>query len=126
MVSELDHAGINGQVDLTMMEAAWQRIRQHLEAEKLQIYQEIRQYPPPIPACDVQFNSLLTERVTILQELGQVEGILKQSLPASDPIRLLDEFVRASHYMTSELEESIRQLLTKSPDAAQIMIDRSS
>ena len=109
MQSEMIHIEIDKQVDVTLIEAAWQRVRQHLEAEKQRIFQEIRHYPPPIPACDVQFNSLLAERVTIIQELGQVESILKQRLTSGDPSRLLDEFMRTSRFVNGELADSIRQ-----------------
>lgn len=100
------------QTDLDGAEAAWKHIKQHLEAEKLRIFQEIRQYPPPIPACDVQFNSLLAERATILQELGYVEEILKQRLTGKDTIDLLDDFISASPYVNVDLERSIRQSLS--------------
>jgi hypothetical protein len=108
MLSEIDRAGSDGQADLALMEAVWQRIRQSLADEKQRIVQEIRHYPPPIPACDVQFNSLLEERAIILQELAQVDGILKQRLAVEDHIRLLDEFMRSSDYVDDELAEKIR------------------
>ena len=110
MQSEIIHAESDKQVDGALIDVAWQRIRQHLEEEKQRIFQEIRYYPPPIPACDVQFNSLLAERVAIIQELGQVEGFLKQRLTSTDPNQLLDEFMRTSHFVNGELADTIRQL----------------
>lgn len=115
MLSETDRAVVGGQADLTLMNAAWQRIRQHLEEEKQRIFQEIRCYPPPIPACDVQFNGLLEERVTILQELGKVEGILKQDLTVEEQMELLDEFLRSSHNINGELADLLRQSLPMLP-----------
>jgi chorismate mutase len=112
MLSELNHAAVNGQTDRAQLDVLWQRIQEQLEAEKERIVQEISQYPPPIPACDAQFNGLLEERATILQELGQVNQILKQHLTAREQIELLDEFMRSSHHLDGELAESIRQSLT--------------
>ena len=39
-----------------------QEVKSQLLQHKQQIFQEINNYPPPIPACDVQFNHLLEER----------------------------------------------------------------
>jgi hypothetical protein len=100
------------EADETLLATIWQRIQLQLEAEKQRIFQEIRHYPPPIPACDVQFNGLLEERATILQELGRVNGIRKQSLSASEQIVLMDELIRSSRYLKSDLAENIRQSLT--------------
>jgi hypothetical protein len=93
----------------------WQEIRQVLEAEKQRIFQEIHYYPPPIPACDVQFNSLLAERASVLQAMGRVDGLLKQRLPAEDLASLLNEFMRTSPYVNSELAERIRHSLIAWP-----------
>ena len=109
MLTEITHAAPQTQTESALIEAAWQRIRQHLEAEKQQIFQEIRHYPPPIPACDVQFNGLLTERAAILQALGQVESILHQGLTGEDAVGLLDDFLRTSPYVDAALAERIRQ-----------------
>lgn len=84
-----------------------------MESEKERIFQEIRRYPPPIPACDEQFNRLLEERATVLQEVGRVGGILKKALTAGEEIELLDEFVDSSRHLHHEVVENIRQSLTK-------------
>ncbi|MFN8491476.1 MAG: hypothetical protein U0350_28015 [Caldilineaceae bacterium] len=112
MLTEMSHLETAPRTDWDSAEVAWQRIKQHLEAEKQRIFQEIRQYPPPIPACDVQFNGLLAERAAILQELGKVEAILKQHLTGQDTHILLGEFIRASHYTDDELKENTRQSLS--------------
>jgi hypothetical protein len=53
--------------------------------------------------------------VTILQELGKVEGILKQDLTVEEQMELLDEFLRSSHYMNGELAETVHQSLPTLP-----------
>ena len=117
MLTEITHAATQPRSDSTTIEAAWQRIRQHLEAEKQQIFQEIRHYPPPIPACDVQFNGLLAERAAILQALGQVESILQQGLTGEAAVGLLDDFVRTSPYVDDALAASIDQCQPQLPSA---------
>ena len=109
MLSEVDRAVEEGQASVALVDAAWQRIRQHLKDEKQRIFQEIRQYPPPIPACDVHFNTLLEERATILQESRQLAQIRQQNLTAEEQLQLLDAFMRSSYHVSAELEEEIRQ-----------------
>ncbi len=49
----------------------------HLSGEKQRILEEIRAYPPPIPACDLHFNGLLEQRDAIsrkLERLGEIEA----------------------------------------------------
>ena len=41
-----------------------------LEAERRAVYAEIKSYPRPIPACDVQFNTLLADRARLDAEAG--------------------------------------------------------
>lgn len=40
----------------------------HLEKESQRIRTEIHTYPPPIPACDAQFNYLIEQRARATQE----------------------------------------------------------
>ena len=47
---------MNRQADLALMDSVWNRIRDYLENERHRIYEEIKNYPTPIPACDAQFN----------------------------------------------------------------------
>jgi hypothetical protein len=111
MIDQVKLVAVEEQTAGTVLATVWPRLQQRLEAEKQRIFQEIRCYPPPIPACDVQFNALLAERVTILQELSRVNGIRNRSLPASEQLALLDEFLRSSHHLDGELADSIRQAL---------------
>lgn len=53
----------------------WDEVERHLEREKQRIFNEILHYPPPIPACDVQFNFLLAQRAELMQELQQLRAI---------------------------------------------------
>jgi hypothetical protein len=53
--------------------AAGQAIRTLLEEKKQRTYEEIRNYPRPIPACDQHFNYLLEEQDRICLELSRLE-----------------------------------------------------
>ncbi|MDQ2975065.1 MAG: hypothetical protein M3R69_06610 [Acidobacteriota bacterium] len=91
--------------------SAWQRIRDYLESERHRIYEEIRNYPPPIPACDAQFNYLLEERARITQELDRVKVLSQESLTQRDSVKCIDEFIVSSNYIDGEMEQSIRSRL---------------
>jgi hypothetical protein len=45
-------------------------IRNLLEQQRVRIQEEIANYPPPITACDAQFNHLLEQRSQIARELA--------------------------------------------------------
>lgn len=55
--------------------AMWRQVQDHLAQEKQRIFDEILNYPPPIPACDVQFNFLLAQRAEMMQELQRLREI---------------------------------------------------
>jgi hypothetical protein len=111
MQAQMTDIASNGALDGVRLDALWSHIQQHLEAEKTRIFQEIRHYPPPIPACDVQFNRLLEERVTILQALDWVNSIHKKELTISEQLESLNAFINSSHHLSREVVENIRQSL---------------
>ncbi|MFQ5938171.1 MAG: hypothetical protein ACE5LB_17350, partial [Acidiferrobacterales bacterium] len=88
-------------------------IRDYLESKKDKIYEEIRNYPPPIPACDLQFNYLLEERARISRELSRVDALITQDLRRKDRIKSIDEFIASSTYINDEMEQRIRSALKK-------------
>jgi hypothetical protein len=57
---------------------------------KESVTEEIRGYPPPIPACDAQFNRLLELRQLLPRELARLD------LAADDPSITIEEFIRSS------------------------------
>lgn len=93
----------------TGLDALWRQIQRHLEDEKERLFQEIRSYPPPIPACDAQFNGLLEERATVLHILGEMKDVRKQSRSSSEQIDLLDKLIASSHHLSGELAEQVRR-----------------
>lgn len=55
----------------TMRRAA----REHLEQARGKLMAEIRVYPTPITACDVQFNTLLELRQRVAAELAALDAL---------------------------------------------------
>lgn len=102
---------ISGAIDLEWVNAVWAEITADLTRTKNEIYAEIHNYPPPIPACDAQFNFLLEERAKIFQELGRVGTLAKTAPTASDPLRLIEEFLQSSAYLQAEVKQKIRSVL---------------
>lgn len=87
------------------LEAIWLEIKTHLEKKKRQIQEAIINYPPPIPACDVQFNYLLEERTRITQELRRVQEVSGDDANSSDSARLLHEFINTCACIDDDLAE---------------------
>jgi len=76
------------------IEKAWLEIKTYLEEKKNRIYDEILNYPPPIPACDVQFNHLLAERARLTAELNRLQDLSRQATnDEAEAARLLQEFI---------------------------------
>ena len=59
-------------------ETSWRSIQDHLEARQARIVEAIRDYPPPITACDAQFDHLLEQRGGISRELKRLERARKE------------------------------------------------
>lgn len=78
----------------------WQEIESHLQKKRREINEEIQNYPPPIPACDVQFNHLLDERTRIAAELNRLrhicgeDGSLEAAYAFMDACPYIDESFR--------------------------------
>ena len=88
-------------------------IESQLETEKQRIFDEILHYPPPIPACDVQFNFLLEERSAITQELRRMREMAGQDTGYFDHVQAIREFVESSKYFDASLEAKLLADLKK-------------
>lgn len=96
---------------MDLVKSIWQEIKGHLEHKKEQIYEEIKNYPPPIPACDVQFNYLIEERARISQELSRLETLSRERCTPGGQLQLINEFITSSPYLNDEAAQKIRSLL---------------
>lgn len=118
MVHSPATTGASQTFDADPIQALWAEIRANLTRTKDEIYAQIRAYPPPIPACDVQFNFLLEERAKIFQELGQVGTLAQASRQNPEARRLLEEFLHSSRYVDANVKQQIWSTLSATPAAA--------
>lgn len=84
---------------VTVSHTDWQQIRQQLEEKRNEIVAKIRNYPPPITACDAQFNHLLEQRTAIRQELRRADTIQQQRVTSDDAQARLAEFIKSSQFL---------------------------
>jgi hypothetical protein len=91
----------------------WAKIKQQLMHQREQINEEIRNYPPPIPACDQQYNHLLEQRTGINRELTRLDEAVDASRADKDPAGRIERFIQASSYVDDDIAEEIRALLTR-------------
>ena len=77
---------------------SWQEARDQLENLKRGIDEQIRNYPPPIPACDAQFNYLLEERGRLAEALGSLDVIRAGKLNEDEASAALEAFLGSSDY----------------------------
>lgn len=79
------------------LESAWDRLRRHLESRRRPIQEEIRRYPPPIPACDAYFNHLLEQRSLLSRELLRLEAARREGGACRDTgAAAVEAFIRSS------------------------------
>ena len=93
--------------ELVLAESVWKRIEEHLEDQRQRIYEEMKNYPRPIPACDLQFNHLLEKRTGILQEIDRMHEAREETLGRGGALNLLRGFIRASSYLDGKVRETI-------------------
>lgn len=86
---------------LESAEPLFQKIGSYLAQEKQRIFDEILSYPPPIPACDVQFNFLLAERTEMMQALQRLREI------SGGDILSLRKFIRTCKFFDNALQTKL-------------------
>ncbi len=94
------------------IDSACKVIRQALERAKADVYAQIRNYPPPITACDEQFDLLIESRDRIVRSLHGVDELVAACSKHPDPAALIADFVAASPDVEDCVREQIRTLLT--------------
>jgi hypothetical protein len=84
-------------------------MRADLDGQRLAISRELCSIPPPVPACDVDFNRLLEQRAGIIDEMQQLKRMLASE---ADEGRLLD-FCRASLALSPNARVRVEALLQR-------------
>ena len=89
----------------------WAELEDHLENARRSILAEIRNYPPPIAACDQQFNYLLEQRDRIAGELNRLASLRWDDSTRESDVGALIGFINASDCIAHELKADLLQLL---------------
>jgi hypothetical protein len=76
----------------------WDEAKQALQGRRAELDALIGAYPPPITACDAQFNHLLEQRREIGHELARLEAGMVRGEP-------FDAFLKSSHVLTATGKE---------------------
>ena len=84
--------------------AIWAELKDHLERARRSILEEIRNYPPPIAACDQQFNHLLEQRERISAELVRLAAVREASAGQEGEVEALHDLIAASPDLDDELK----------------------
>ena len=95
------------------VQAAWQRIRAHLESTRSLIASEISHYPAPRPACDADFNHMLEQRGRITDELNRLHAAT--GAPSANDRRQIDDFIATSKYLDDACRQAVRALISHLP-----------
>mgnify|MGYP000515063793 CR=1 FL=1 len=95
---------MNQQTETDLLHPAWQQLKQLLEARRGPIQDEIRKYPPPIPACDAHFNHLLDQRSALSRELIRLDAV---SSGGGNSDAAVEDFVRSSTFLDDETARSV-------------------
>jgi len=101
--------------EINTIQSVWQTIREYLESKKYQISKAILHYPPPIPACDAQFNYLLEERARVGRLLGQLESLAQAQL-GPELRQWLDAFILSSPDLDKTAVQAIHSFLHDGED----------
>lgn len=88
-------------------------LAERLESKRSDISEEISAYPPPIPACDAQFNYLLEARRGIAGELAQLKDLQAAGLSAADLRKSIERLVEGSSYLDQSAKQALRARLTR-------------
>ena len=91
----------------------WTELEDHLQNARRSILAEIRNYPPPIAACDQQFNYLLEQRDRIAGELSRLASIRRGNSTRETDVKGLVDFVNASDCIGHEVKKHLVQLLNQ-------------
>jgi len=82
-----------------------------LDEQRLAISRELHSVPPPVPACDVDFNRLLEQRAVIIDEMQHLKRMLASE---AEHTRLLD-FCRVSVALSPDARVRVECLLQRAP-----------
>ncbi len=86
--------------------------KDQLEKVKIRVNKKIGNYPPPIPACDVQFNYLPEERSNISMEIKRVDNLLTKCQTSIVDIETIEDLIKTSNQIDDDMAERLRTAFT--------------
>lgn len=86
----------------------WDALRQHLEARRRPVEDQIRRYPPPIAGCDAQFNYLLEQRAVLSRELVRLDKAEEAARTGPAAVRAAEDFISGSSCIDPDAAAQIR------------------
>lgn len=82
-------------------------VQADLEARRIAISRELATIPPPVPACDVDFNRLLEDRGRVADDLQQLHRLLRSGAS----VATIGTFCRQSTSVGDAVKREIERLL---------------
>lgn len=89
------------------------QVEARLWQERERIYAEIHAYPPPIPACDAQFNYLIEKRAAVAQELSKVRSIDWRPDNPRQAVAVLRQIVKSSEILNTSAKAYLLEALAQ-------------
>ena len=89
---------------------AWTALHSWLERRSRELSAEIRAYPTPIAACDVQLTKLIEQRTAALEELRLLSELDPERLEGPDVARLR-ELLNKGRYADDPAERELHAAL---------------
>ena len=89
------------------LDQAARLLTSELEAKREAISRELCTIPPPVPACDVNFNRLLEERASVIDELQR----LRRLLAAGGEAERVRDFCQSSVYLSEATKAQAGRIL---------------
>jgi len=81
-------------------------VQAELDARRIAISRELASIPPPVPACDVDFNRLLEDRGHIADDLQK----LNRLIVAGEADEAILHFCRESLFLSEAVKREIESL----------------
>ena len=94
--------------DSAKVASMWNEIRLHLEDRRRSLGAEIRNYPTPIPRCDVQFNHLYEQQARLGRELDRIGALAGKNPTREDYIDSIGRFAASAPYTDDPAERALR------------------
>jgi len=92
-------------------------VQAELEARRIAISRELATIPPPVPACDVDFNRLLEDRGRIADD----SQCLNRMLASGESDEAILSFCRDSLFLSDAVKREITTLLAPSAQEPPLM-----